>query len=109
VAGAVAYLLHGPWPEAFKSSVQVDLKVIGDLGAANLRTPAVRNRAILRATRAKGALSFHLIACRWVRCPPAPTSTSSRRCLRPRRACAPLERHPGLRGEKTAERLAGGP
>jgi len=60
VAEAVAYLLHGPWPEAFKSSVQVDLKVIGDLGAANLRTPAVRNRAILRATRAKEDLEFKI-------------------------------------------------
>ena len=60
VASAVAYLLHGPWPEAFKSSVQIDLRVIGELGAAKLRLPFGRNRAILRATRAKEDLEFKI-------------------------------------------------
>lgn len=60
MAGAVAYLLHGPWPEAFKSSVQMDLTAIGELGAASFRMGLRRHRTVLRATRAKEDLEFKL-------------------------------------------------
>ncbi|MGB9103596.1 MAG: hypothetical protein WCC59_02455 [Terriglobales bacterium] len=59
-AAATTFLLHGDWPEAFKSSVRTDLQAIGTLAKSFTASATPSPGDILRAERAKEDLEFKL-------------------------------------------------
>jgi len=59
-AAATAHLLHGRWPQAFKSALRTDLEAIGRLATPFVNDLIPSAEDILRATRAKEDLEFKL-------------------------------------------------